>query len=53
MLVKAPVIGTEQLDNPFDNFNSSSAIHDAKERKEQEKKVILDSWEARRKSMDE
>ncbi|KAF4943924.1 hypothetical protein F66182_18697 [Fusarium sp. NRRL 66182] len=53
---KAPVIGTEQLDNPFDGFNASSAIRDAKEReekerKEREKKAILEQREARRKSM--
>ncbi|PCH03410.1 Kinetochore Spc7 [Penicillium occitanis (nom. inval.)] len=53
---KAPVTGTEQLDNPFDGFNASSAIRDAKEReekerKEREKKAILEQREARRKSM--
>ncbi|EED16377.1 chromosome segregation protein Spc105, putative [Talaromyces stipitatus ATCC 10500] len=53
---KPPVTGTEQLDNPFDGFNVSSAIRDAKEReererKEREKKAILEQREARRKSM--
>jgi kinetochore protein Spc7/SPC105 len=55
---KAPVTGTEQLDNPFDGFNASSAIRDAKEReekerKERERKAILEQREARRKSMGE
>ncbi|EEA21977.1 hypothetical protein TMatcc_008600 [Talaromyces marneffei ATCC 18224] len=53
---KASVTGAEQLDNPFDGFNASSAIRDAKEReekerKEREKKAILEQREARRKSM--
>ncbi|OKL56377.1 hypothetical protein UA08_08189 [Talaromyces atroroseus] len=53
---KISVTGTEQLDNPFDGFNASSAIRDAKEReekerKEREKKAILEQREARRKSM--
>jgi kinetochore protein Spc7/SPC105 len=55
---KVSVSGTEQLDNPFDGFNASSAIRDAKEReekerKEREKKAILEQREARRKSMGE
>ncbi|OJJ46915.1 hypothetical protein ASPZODRAFT_131824 [Penicilliopsis zonata CBS 506.65] len=42
--------------NPFDTFNASSAIRDAKEREEKEKrererKMILEKREARRKSM--
>lgn len=54
----APVTGTEQLDNPFDGFNASSAIRDAKEReekerRERERKAILEQREARRKSMGE
>ncbi|KAH8700898.1 hypothetical protein BGW36DRAFT_138021 [Talaromyces proteolyticus] len=53
---KAPVTGTEQLDNPFDGFNAGSAIRDAKEReekerRERERKAILEQREARRKSM--
>lgn len=53
---RAPVTGTEQLDNPFDGFNASSAIRDAKEReekerKERERRAILEQREARRKSM--
>lgn len=55
---QAPVTGTEQLDNPFDGFNASSAIRDAKEReekerRERERKAILEQREARRKSMGE
>lgn len=53
---KVSVTGTDQLDNPFDGFNASSALRDAKEReekerKEREKQAILEQREARRKSM--
>ena len=55
---KVPVTGTERLENPFDAFNASSAIRDAiereeMERKEREKQLILERREARRKSMGE
>ncbi|KAL1966659.1 hypothetical protein VTN77DRAFT_4070 [Rasamsonia byssochlamydoides] len=53
---RAPVSGTDQLDNPFDAFNASSAIRDAKEREERERRererqAIIEQREARRKSM--
>ncbi|EAW11344.1 kinetochore-microtubule binding complex subunit SPC105 [Aspergillus clavatus NRRL 1] len=48
--------GTEDLANPFDTFNASSAIaaareQEEKERRERERKVIMERREARRKSM--
>ncbi|KAJ5132138.1 Kinetochore Spc7 [Penicillium atrosanguineum] len=55
-----PVIESENLANPFDTFNATSAIRDEmaatkerddKERKERERQTILEKREARRKSM--
>lgn len=54
------VVGADNLANPFDSFNASSAIRDgkaaAREREEREKRehdrqLILQQREARRKSM--
>lgn len=55
---RAPVTGTDKLDNPFDTFNASSALRDAKEREERERRererqAIIEQREARRKSMGE
>lgn len=55
-----PVTESENLANPFDTFNATSAIRDEmaatkerddKERKERERQTILEKREARRKSM--
>jgi kinetochore protein Spc7/SPC105 len=55
-----PVTGSENLANPFDTFNATSAIRDEmaatkerdeKERRERERQTILEKREARRKSM--
>jgi kinetochore protein Spc7/SPC105 len=52
--------GDENIDNPFDTFNATSAIRDEmaatkerdeKERRERERQTILEKREARRKSM--
>lgn len=48
----------DQLANPFEAFNASSAIRDAKqreekERRERERRAILEQREVRRKSMGE
>jgi kinetochore protein Spc7/SPC105 len=55
---RTPVTGTDQLANPFEAFNASSAIRDAKqreekERRERERRAILEQREVRRKSMGE
>jgi kinetochore protein Spc7/SPC105 len=52
----APPAGSNDLINPFDGFNASSAIRDVKQREEREKRererqAILEQREARRKSM--
>lgn len=55
-----PVSGSENLANPFDTFNATSAIRDEmaatkerddKERRERERQTIMEKREARRKSM--
>jgi len=55
-----PVTGSENLANPFDTFNATSAIRDEmaatkdrdeKERRERELQTIMEKREARRKSM--
>lgn len=57
---EASVAGTENLTNPFDDFNATSAVReemaatrerDERERRERERQSILEKREARRKSM--
>lgn len=54
------IAGSENLTNPFDTFNATSAIRDEmaatrerdeKERRERERQSVLEKREARRKSM--